>query len=446
MASLLGLSLAGALFTLTTLEERPRAQRIGLQVASLVNLTRTALVSSQAQLRGELLDQIAKDEGAKVRLLEPTDQVEQEGNRRFFQSLLNQRLIELLGPQTKTAFKVNGAEGFWVSFNIDTDQYWLQIEPQRLLPGRPNFVILGGTVVFISALAAYLLSRVVNRPLEELASAINQMANGGQAPKLSEKGPSELALLNRQFNRLAADLDAIEADRSLALAGISHDLRTPLTRLRLELELSSRLSEEERKSMSEEIERMDQIVGQFIEFARVRQTGGTNEQRSSPREILDRAIAPFRLDVERGNLKFLVEVKGLAYDKLSFVADQMAIERILSNGIINALRYGQTEGTTPPCSDVLLRIEANAADRNRIAMTIADNGPGVPKDQFERLLRPFARLDSERNMTGGSGLGLAIVERLARRLDGKVELKNAIDPRFKGLAILVEFNVRDVSS
>lgn len=301
VGSLLAISLFLALGTLATLEEGPRAQRFGLQIASLVNMTRNALISSQAQRRLELLQQISVSEGARVQPKEPNDKVV-EVEAKFFQSLLNNRLRELLGPNTQVARIVNGETAFWVSFNIDTDEYWLAIDPTRLQPTRPNLLLLGLAVVVMALLCAWLVSRVLNRPLQDLAGAV-QSLNRGELPKrLIERGPSELAALNRQFNRFAQDLVALESDRAVALAGISHDIRTPLTRLRLELELSSKLDANERESMSEEIERIDRVVKQFIDFARNESKFELSTEAIEP--IVTAALRVFRDPSNAPNCKF----------------------------------------------------------------------------------------------------------------------------------------------
>jgi two-component system, OmpR family, osmolarity sensor histidine kinase EnvZ len=449
VGALLSTTLIAALFTFATLEEGPRAQRVGLQVASLVNLTRTALVSSQTVRRIELLDQIARDEGARVRLLEPGDRVEPLQLKPFFEGLLVKRLKELLGQNTQFASSLNGENAFWVSFNIDVDEYWLGIDPARLVPAGPNFFLLALSVIGIASLSAWLLSRIVNKPLQDLAKAVGQLSSGQEPDQLVETGPSELADLNRQFNRLGKDLQALESDRSLALAGISHDIRTPLTRLRLEIELASQLSPSDQQSMSDEIDRIDQIVAQFIEYARIdsmqnalpgeAQPAIGGHARSGMHEatevdlaaLVKRIIAPHQAAIDQAQLQVTLECPpGNIVN-----ASQIDLERILANCINNAIRYGARDGTTK----LLFRVTLGQQGKNPTPNTIeiADDGYGVPQADLERLLRPFARMDSERNTVGGSGLGLAIVERLIRRIGGAVQLKTNVHANFRGLCVVL---------
>ncbi len=444
VGALLGTTLIAALFTFTTLEEGPRAQRVGLQVASLVNLTRTALVSAQTQRRIELLDQIARDEGARVRLLEPSDRIEPLALKPFFDDLLVKRVKELLGASTQFASSLNGEQAFWVSFNIDVDEYWLGIDPARLMPVKPNLWLLALSVIGIASISAWLLSRIVNKPLQDLAKAVDQLSRGKQPEALAETGPSELAELNRKFNRMGKDLQALESDRSLALAGISHDIRTPLTRLRLEIELASKLSTEDQQSMSEEIDRIDRIVGQFIEYARVdsldsavanaanntiARLGSSQTTEVDLEALIQRVLAPHRGAVDDGQLHIQLECPHGSRVQSSFID----IERIVGNCVNNAVRYGSRDNSIHLLIRVSQKKPTSASPTTTIE--IADDGYGVPESDLERLLRPFARMDSERNAIGGSGLGLAIVERLVRRLGGSVRLKTAVSEQHRGLCV-----------
>jgi two-component system, OmpR family, osmolarity sensor histidine kinase EnvZ len=455
VGALLSTTLVAALFTFATLEEGPRAQRVGLQVASLVNLTRTALVSSQTVRRIELLDQLARNEGARVRLLEPGDRIEPLNTRPLFEDSLVKRLKELLGANTQFASSLNDEAAFWVSFNIDVDEYWLGIDPARLLPVRPNFLLLALIVVGIASISAWLLSRIVNKPLQDLAAAVGQLSSGQQPNQLAETGPSELADVNRKFNRMGRDLQALESDRSLALAGISHDIRTPLTRLRLEIELASQLSPADQQSMSDEIDRIDQIVAQFIEYARIdsmqnalpsksrKNLAGQSASNDTEATEIDLAalvksiITPHQAAIDQAQLRVVVECPPGNI----ISASQIDLERIISNCINNAIRYGARDGMTK----ILFRVTPNTQGKTPTAgsIEIADDGYGVPKADLERLLRPFARMDSERNTVGGSGLGLAIVERLIRRIGGSVQLKTNALPNYRGLCVVLTLPQRD---
>ena len=188
IGGLLGVCLIAALVTFNATQQAPKAQRLALQIASLVNLTRNALVSAQPQRRVQLLDQIAREEGARVRLLEPSDVVVAPATDRS-DLLVQQRLSELLGDKTKFASQVNAESAWWLSFAIDDDQYWLAIEPQRLTNTGPNWWWISALVISLAILSAWVISQLVNRPLQSLARAIRQLASGKPAQALPENGP-----------------------------------------------------------------------------------------------------------------------------------------------------------------------------------------------------------------------------------------------------------------
>ena len=407
--------LAASLQFVRSFERVPPEQRLAWEIASVVNLTRSALVSSQGERRWQLLDELAREEDVRVAPLEPGDRTTplpdpDEALR------LEQRLKGMLGPETRIAGAVNGEPGLWVSFDIDDDHYWLAMSLERWTRQfGPPWWLIASLATLVSVLGAMLISRLVNRPLAALARAIGRVSSGAPAHPLPEHGPSEIAALNRRFNKMASDLAELEADRALALAGISHDLRTPLTRLRMEIELSA-IDEADKQSMSSDIERIDAIVGKFVEYARsaVTDRGAAAIDEVDVGAVLETIRDGYASHLEAGELEVELETPP----GTRWRGDPVDLARIVSNLVENALRYGHAEGRP---AQVLLRAARESAV---LSLTVADRGPGVPEAQFDRLLRPFARVDDERSDRGGSGLGLAIVQRLAQRYGGRCRLRN----------------------
>ena len=195
------------------------------------------------------------------------------------------------------------------------------------------------------------------------------------------------------------------------LAGVSHDIRTPLTRLRLEIELSE-LDEASKASMVEEIERIDSIVRQFIEFARPPELTVEKVEFDAVIERLSRAYARERSDG-------LLQLQTRLESGLTWQGNTIIVQRILANLLENAMKYGRSQ------NDGIVRIDLLGRRRGKqVELVVRDQGPGVPDEALERLARPFARLDAERGGVGGSGLGLAVVSRLARRAGGALKLEN----------------------
>jgi two-component system, OmpR family, osmolarity sensor histidine kinase EnvZ len=411
----------------------PPEQQIAWELASAVNLTRNALISSSGEKRRNLLSILARDEGASISPLEPNDMVEAEADNLGELDIqgIDQRLKTLLGEKTKLALKVNGEIGTWVSFEIDSDSYWLHLNRNRLRRhASPPLLTIAAIALGLSLFATLALGRLINQPLKNLANAINSMGLGQAPPKLKEQGPTEIAQLNTRFNRMAADLDALEDDRRIALAGISHDIRSPLARLRMEIELS-RLSDSEKNSMANEIQQVDRIVGQFVDFARSQSDREVEDVNVS--DEIAHAMARYKLPVERGELALVVDVpatkpwRGKAID----------LQRVIANLVDNALRYGKSADGVCRITLFATVEETGAVKHKRFKLVLSDQGQGVDKADLIRLTRPFARVDEARDSSGGSGLGLAIVERTARRYNGSCHL-SLVSPH--GLQVEVIFD------
>ncbi len=417
IAGLLGFCLLVALQLVRALDRAPPEQQLAWEIASVMNLTRSALVSTQGERRVQLLDELAREEDVRVAPLEQSDKVEPLDSPSA--EALQQHLRAIVGAGTRVAGRLNGDAGLWTSFEIEGDHYWLGLGLQRLERRLgPPWSLLAGLAVLLSILGGLTLSRLINRPLAQLATAIGRVSSGAPAPSLPENGPSEIAELNRRFNRMARDLAELESDRAVALAGISHDIRTPLTRLRMEIELSA-LSDDEKASMGEDIDRIDRIVAKFVEYGR----SGAGERGSAALEevdvglLLESMCDAYRPHRDEGRLALAIAIAP----QLRWIGDPLDLARMVSNLLENALRYGHRPGAPA-------RVELSAfalAQGAGVGVRVRDHGPGVPDDQIARLLRPFARLDDERSDRGGSGLGLAIVDRLAQRYGGTCRLSNA---------------------
>jgi two-component system osmolarity sensor histidine kinase EnvZ len=250
---------------------------------------------------------------------------------------------------------------------------------------------------------------VVNQPLRRLSMAARQLAAGGTPPPLPQSGPPEIRTVNENFNRMVAALAKLEQDRAVLLAGISHDLRTPLTRLRLELELNA-LPDATRAAMASDIDQMDAIVRQFLDYARP-----SPQQPKAPvdlSQLAGEALAASRL----------TEAPDTAVDSRiepGLVLDGYATElrRALDNLLANADHYGRDAESGRLTLALTLTRQDGAA-----LLTVADQGPGIAPADLQRLLRPFERGDAARGGGTGAGLGLAIVQRIAQLHGGQFTL------------------------
>ncbi|MFA7667104.1 MAG: ATP-binding protein [Burkholderiaceae bacterium] len=412
LAALITASLAATLGSLRLLDPAPPEQQLAWEIATVLNLTRSALVSADADRRMALLDELAVDEGVRVLPLEPGDRIDPSAAGPRLRAI-EPRLRQLLGEPTQVAARVNGHDAVWVSFGIDGDAYWLILPTERVERRfGPSLQMLGAIALSLSLIGALALSRLVNQPLATLSDAFGAFSRGESPPALPVSGPLELAELNRSFNQMTRDLDALERDRTLALAGISHDIRSPLARLRMEIELAP-IDEVQRQALAGDIERIDRIVGQFVHYARIGQPARVDSVDVGA--AIAALVSAYRTRAAAETLTIESDTVGAR----PWRGDPIDLNRALGNLIDNALRYGRS-----PDGSVRISVSARTEGR-KLIVELADAGPGVPASQLERLLRPFERLDAERNDEGGAGLGLAIVDRIARRYGGSLSLDQA---------------------
>ena len=260
-------SLAAWLQSFRVFERAPRAETIAQQVVSIAQLTRAALLYADPYVRRDLLAELASNEGIRIFPLERTDKVVPLPDRPILR-MASASIIDKLGAGTQVAAAVNGVTGMWVSLTIDEDRYWLFIDRDPVARNvGTQWIGWAAVAVALSVLGAILITRVINRPLARLSNAARELGEGRTPAPLPAVGPAEIRTVNESFNRMVTDLGKLEEDRAVLLAGISHDLRTPLTRLRLEIEMAD-LQPETRGAMVGDLEQMDAIVRQFLDYAR----------------------------------------------------------------------------------------------------------------------------------------------------------------------------------
>jgi two-component system, OmpR family, osmolarity sensor histidine kinase EnvZ len=409
LAFLVTASMVAWVSSFRIVEREPRAQQMAAQVISIVTITRAALTHSAPDSRRELLFDLASNEGIRIYPLEESDTVEPAADTGLM-PVLAAHVKAQLGKDTKFADAVNDVAGFWVSFHIDDDEYWLRLDRERI-EGVSNIQWLGwGTMALIlTLLGAVFISRLINQPLARITAATRAIAKGRYPEPLPEKGPTEIREANRSFNQMAADLNRIESDRAVILAGISHDLRTPLARMQLEVEMA-KLPDEARTGMQSDLEQMDAIIGQFLEYAKP--TGSGRAASVDLSGLLNDCVR------EGERLADLNITADIAAD-VNVFGNATDLKRLINNLFENARRYGKTGDSSRTEIDLLCRTEGGNA-----LIDISDKGPGVPEKEMEHLLRPFTRLDTARGQANGAGLGLAIVERIVKRHNGSLKLSN----------------------
>ncbi|EJM95359.1 sensor histidine kinase [Herbaspirillum sp. YR522] len=402
-------------------ERGPRAEQLAAQIVSVVTITRAALTHSAPEMRRELLFDLASNEGIRIYPLEKSDRVMPPEDSPMVPEL-EYYVRQSLDENTLFASSVNDVDGFWISFNIDDDRYWLMLDRGRLdRTSGLQWLGWGSIALFLSLIGAGFISTLINQPLARLTAAARAIGKGRQPEPLPEAGPTEIEEANRSFNQMVADINRVESDRALILAGISHDLRTPLARMQLEVEMAT-LSDEARDGMHSDLAQMDSIIGQFLDYAKPFDASNLDSVDLS--SLLQDVIASAtRLPDVRitSQIAPTSEVAGNATE----------LARVFNNLVENARRYGKTPDTD--CAEIELRTRNEG---HHVIIDISDHGPGVPESECERLLRPFTRLDDARGQANGSGLGLAIVNRIVLRHNGKLLLKGH-DDRHGGLLVQI---------
>lgn len=383
-----------------------RAGQMAQTVVSIINLTRTALLNADPALRKDLLLDLATLEGIRIYPAEKQDRTAPLEDSALMQ-MLTTEVRQQLGPETRFASSWEGLAGFWVSFRIQADdpedagEFWVMLPVERVMrPHTREWVGWGAAALCLALLGAYLIVSRLNRPLKDLTIAARTVGRGEIPARLDEDGPTELSELAHAFNQMSRDLQELDADRALILAGVSHDLRTPLARLRLGVEMCG-ADAADVDAMVSDIEDMDRIIGQFLSFSRE-----SGDEILIPLDLTGMAEELVTLYTRRG-FPLTLHARGIAIAE----ARPQALRRAVTNLIENALRYAGH----PP------ELEVGMVD-GRPAIEVLDRGPGIPPADAERVKRPFTRLESARSNTKGSGLGLAIVDRIVRGQQGEFRL------------------------
>lgn len=404
IAVLLAIGQVASLQIFEYFEREPRAEATALQAVTVVNYTRASLIASQESLRLALLSELTGKEGVRVYYADFMEEIAPLPADPFI-NMVAEKIRERLGVETIITVNHYGIDGLWVSFNIGQDDFWVvipKIHVERRFPWQ--WLGWGALVLLLSLGGGYLLAARINRPLNLLVNAADRLRNGERPEKLPEDSVTELREVSSTFNKMAESLAELDAERTLILAGVSHDIRTPLARLRLAVEMLPDEGCASLKSgMIEDIADMDNIIHQFLDFVR----GVEGE----PTQMIDLNTLLQSLHERQSRAGRDLSVK-LA--PTYFVAIRpLAMQRLLDNLVGNAYVYGRGE----------VSVESKITAAN-VVISVFDNGPGIPESHVEKLLRPFERLDTARSNAGGSGLGLAIADRIAKLHKGKLELLN----------------------
>lgn len=276
-------------------------------------------------------------------------------------------------------------------------------QPEEIL-SWPSHMLLQLLILITSVLGLSLIAvRWVTRPLLRLAIAAEELGKDIHRAPLDERGPIEVSRAAHAFNTMQARLGRYILDRTRMLAAISHDLKTPITRLRLRTELLD--DNQLRGKFEKDLDEMESMVLATLDFMR-----GVDQQ--EPLQPVDIMALLESLQADAEDMKQQVDIGGVAL--YPYPGKPMALKRCISNLIDNAIKYGEK---------AMITIQDNA---EQLTIIISDQGAGIPEDQLEQVFEPFYRLEQSRNReSGGSGLGLSIARNIAQAHGGNLVLQNA---------------------
>lgn len=318
----------------------------------------------------------------------------------FFTDHVQAKLANELNVEDVTVyFQFKPSPRIWIQ-TPEMQGNWVR-EPLKTYANYSPELVFGWLlgVPIIASIIILTLVRQLNRPLRRLQNAANAYSKTGKAPYLeTNHGPLEIRQVNQAFNHMIYTLEQTERDRQIMLAGISHDLRTPLTRIRLTAEMLP--DEFLREGLVYDVDDMDAILNQFISYMR---DGSDEELRETNINIL----------LQELTVQFKpLDIRFEAQDVPIIPARSLSLKRLIANLINNAKRYGAEP------------IELSAqVEGEHILITVADHGEGIPEDQIEDLMQPFVRGNAARTIQG-SGLGLAIVKRIVDIHQGELLIHN----------------------
>ncbi|HDI3225062.1 TPA: two-component system sensor histidine kinase EnvZ [Vibrio cholerae] len=320
--------------------------------------------------------------------------------------LMSEEMSSELGSPTEVRMAL-GEESYILWMKIDSLPGQLlriplsELQEEDFAPLFRNSIIMALLIV----IGGWLFIRLQNRPLIALEKAAKMVGRGETSPHLPEQGTLEIRSVTRAFNRMSKGIQALEEDRALLMAGISHDIRTPLTRIRLATEMMSPEDSYLAESIISDTEECNQIISQFMDYLKP-----VNREAFEAVDLNDIAS-----DVasSEGGYEVQIETELQAGLAPAF-GNPIAIKRSLSNLVVNALRYGN--GWVKVSSGM-------TADKKLVWLSVEDNGPGIDPSQVNKVFEPFTRGDTARG-SEGTGLGLAIVKRIVSQHHGAVSVSN----------------------
>ncbi|MCX4159656.1 MULTISPECIES: ATP-binding protein [Paraburkholderia] len=326
--------------------------------------------------------------------------------RRYQHRIFSTELLRQLPPDMLVRWDSDMQHSLLIGMNIAGAPTWIRMpipqDPESTTITAAALLSLG--LGILAAVAGYLIQRRLNTPLQELAHAAAQISNGRRPTPLPTDGPAEIARVSESFNQMAESLKRAEATRMLMLAGISHDIRTPLTKMRLAIAMSDSANADRAfvSSTDEYLNQVDEIVQQFLDYS------GSGEREASVPGDLNVLVKRLAADFCGLGHNFTLSLEQLP--DVSF--RPVAMFRMLMNLMHNAVEYGR----------VGLHVQTLSDDHSAFVV-VSDRGTTISGEELECLKYPFHRGSNSGTRVGGTGLGLAIAERIAKLHGGSLQYR-----------------------
>uniref|UniRef100_UPI0003756D97 ATP-binding protein n=1 Tax=Herbaspirillum lusitanum TaxID=213312 RepID=UPI0003756D97 len=313
------------------------------------------------------------------------------------------------GIGTEYALTVNAVPGDKERMQVhlkltDGTPLTIDLRPMSGVPMSPWLPLVLVLQLIVLAACCWLAVRLATRPLHALAAAADTLGPDLKAARLPEDGPSEVARAAKAFNAMQDRIATYMTERMQILAAISHDLQTPITRMRLRVDVMD--EGPQHAKLQQDLQEMETLVKEGVAYARTLHGAAEAPIRIDPDALLDSLVCDY---VDAGNEVSLHGAVGAA-----LVTRPQALKRILGNLVDNALKFGGAA-----------ELEVSAQADGVVSIAVLDRGPGIPAESLDAVFEPFVRLETSRNRnTGGTGLGLAIARQLTLAMDAKLSLHN----------------------
>lgn len=345
------------------------------------------------------------EKASGIELIEIQDAPDNGLRQATYYSFLSDQMENTFGEGVDVRVSQGQSYVVWVKVPQDPN-HWFKLnlnvfEESRFSPLIFYLILIG----ILSVAGGIIFANWLTKPLKALGTAARQVGRGEYPETLPERGSREIIEVTRAFNQMSQGIKRFNEDRSLMMAGVSHDLRTPLTRIRIATEMLSPEHDLLAEGIIHDIDSMNAIIDQFIEYVRVDQESDIAEEDLN--DLIHETVANVPSTWQKQLHLELSQVPAVNMRATS-------IKRVVLNLLENAERYGHHHVWIRSGYDL---------DQNRVCFTVEDDGPGIPADKIEHYFQPFTQGDTARG-GGGSGLGLAIIKRIVERHHGTIELSN----------------------